>query len=341
MPATTIERMVAGDPGAESVFAWTKEHKAVDRRGAGPMNASVFGRGAGEGFGVHICTGPIYVQRRRARRHSRGRDPRHPPARQRQPSFAGKAFASNASAWWGYQYHDLLDAGAERETVTIYEIDLADPTHARALLQLRLDAADRPFRRRAPDHGLSRRPRRSRHDREDRPRRSPASAFRRGRISASSPWRRANPTWSIPSRRAISAAISTTGGRARARALSAGRGRRRAALDRRRPFRAGRRRDQRHRPRMLADRRHPRHACTRPDGSEPAHSARALRAADRDRHALGNPELQLSELSARARAQRPVRRLSRARPSTWLCAALSGRRGGSSWTPMASARTRR
>jgi acetamidase/formamidase len=31
-------RMIAGDPGAESVFYWTKERKNVDRRGAGPMN---------------------------------------------------------------------------------------------------------------------------------------------------------------------------------------------------------------------------------------------------------------------------------------------------------------
>lgn len=52
-------RMIAGDPGAESVFRWTKDTKNVDRRGAGPLDASIHGRGAGEGFGVHICTGPI------------------------------------------------------------------------------------------------------------------------------------------------------------------------------------------------------------------------------------------------------------------------------------------
>jgi acetamidase/formamidase/AraC-like DNA-binding protein len=127
------ERMISGDPGAESVYLWTKDHKAVDRRGAGPMNASVFGRGAGEGFGVHICTGPIFVN---------GAEPGDilevefldiRPRESGNPAFAGKAFASNASAWWGYQYHDLLDAGARRETVTIYEIDLAEVTHARAL----------------------------------------------------------------------------------------------------------------------------------------------------------------------------------------------------------------
>ncbi len=126
-------RLVAGDAGAESVFAWRADGKAVDRRGAGPMNASVFGRGAGEGFGVHVCTGPIHV---------RGAEPGDVleielldirPRPCANPAFKGKAFASNASAWWGFQYRDLLDAPARRETVTIYEIDLADPSAARAL----------------------------------------------------------------------------------------------------------------------------------------------------------------------------------------------------------------
>src|SRR5689334_8321523 len=52
-------RMIVGDPGAESVFHWTEREKNVDRRGAGPLDASIHGRGTGEGFGVHICTGPI------------------------------------------------------------------------------------------------------------------------------------------------------------------------------------------------------------------------------------------------------------------------------------------
>src|SRR5262249_58747654 len=43
------ERMVRGDPGAESVFYWDKTRKGVDRRGAGPMKPTLFGRGAGEG----------------------------------------------------------------------------------------------------------------------------------------------------------------------------------------------------------------------------------------------------------------------------------------------------
>src|SRR6267154_4331587 len=56
------ERMVKGDPGAESVFYWDRQRKGVDRRGAGPMQPTLFGRGAGEGLGVHVCTGPVAVR---------------------------------------------------------------------------------------------------------------------------------------------------------------------------------------------------------------------------------------------------------------------------------------
>src|ERR1700730_6937070 len=42
-------RMIEGDPGAESVFHWTRDKKNVDRRGAGPLDAAIPGRGAGEG----------------------------------------------------------------------------------------------------------------------------------------------------------------------------------------------------------------------------------------------------------------------------------------------------
>ena len=38
------ERMIAGDPGAESVFSWTREHKAVSRRGSGPTKGPFLAR---------------------------------------------------------------------------------------------------------------------------------------------------------------------------------------------------------------------------------------------------------------------------------------------------------
>ena len=115
-------RMITGDADAEAVFQWTRERKAVDRRGAGPMDASVYGRGAGEGFGVHILTGPIMVEEARpgdvlevefldiALRPSRA------------PGFEGRSFGSNAAVWWGRHYDDLLTGPKPREVVTLYEM---------------------------------------------------------------------------------------------------------------------------------------------------------------------------------------------------------------------------
>jgi acetamidase/formamidase/AraC-like DNA-binding protein len=119
------ERMIDGDPGAESVFLWTAEKMGVDRRGAGPIDASIFGRGAGEGFGVHICTGPVFVH---------GAEPGdvleirildiqlRPSC---SPHHYGKSYGSNAAAWWGFHFHDLITEPRKREVVTIYEIDRA------------------------------------------------------------------------------------------------------------------------------------------------------------------------------------------------------------------------
>jgi len=116
-------RMITGDPGAESVFYWDRQRKGVDRRGAGPMQPTLFGRGAGEGLGVHICTGPVGV---------RGAEPGDilevrivdvKPRPCANPQYKGKSFGSNAAAWWGFHYKDLLTDPKPREVITIYEID--------------------------------------------------------------------------------------------------------------------------------------------------------------------------------------------------------------------------
>jgi acetamidase/formamidase/AraC-like DNA-binding protein len=132
------ERMIDGDPGAESVFHWTADRKAVARRGAGPMDASIYGRGAGEGFGVHICTGPVHVH---------GAEPgdvleiRILDIRARPSCSAqhhGKSFGSNAAAWWGFHYKDMLTEPKKREVVTVYEVhaDAPDP-YAKAVYNFR------------------------------------------------------------------------------------------------------------------------------------------------------------------------------------------------------------
>ncbi|MFT4268741.1 MAG: acetamidase/formamidase family protein, partial [Xenophilus sp.] len=117
------ERMIKGDSGAESVFHWTREHKAVDRRGAGPADASIFGRGSGEGFGVHILTGPVAVEGAQPGDVLEIRILDLAPRLAANAKYEGRAFGSNAAAWWGFHYDDLLEEPRPREVVTIYEVD--------------------------------------------------------------------------------------------------------------------------------------------------------------------------------------------------------------------------
>ena len=80
--------MIAGDEGMESIYLWNEDGASEGYRGA-----------SGGGDGVHILTGPIFVEEAeagdilmveildlRARVNPEGR-----------------AFGSNAAAWWGFQ----------------------------------------------------------------------------------------------------------------------------------------------------------------------------------------------------------------------------------------------
>jgi acetamidase/formamidase/AraC-like DNA-binding protein len=117
------ERMIEGDPGAESVYRWTSEGKAVERRGAGPFDASALGRGPGEGFGVHICTGPIAIEGAMPGDVVEVRILDLKPRQSCNPRFAGRSFGSNAAAYWGFHYNDLLTEPKPREVVTIFEVE--------------------------------------------------------------------------------------------------------------------------------------------------------------------------------------------------------------------------
>jgi acetamidase/formamidase len=126
------DRMIAGDPGAESVYLWTSERKAVVRRGAGPVEGP-FQRGAGEGLGVHLLTGPIAIE---------GAEPGDiveirildiRPRPSGNPSHAGRCFGSNVAANWGFQYRDLIEEPKPREVVTIFELDTSGEPFARAV----------------------------------------------------------------------------------------------------------------------------------------------------------------------------------------------------------------
>jgi acetamidase/formamidase len=119
-----LERMVDGDEGAESVYLWTKEKKGVDRRGAGSTDPAKYKKGSGEGQGVHIMTGPVYVRDAEPGDILEVRILDCGPRPSGNPKFSGKSYGSNAAANWGFHYNDLL-GGTKREVVTIYEVDVA------------------------------------------------------------------------------------------------------------------------------------------------------------------------------------------------------------------------
>ena len=126
------ERMIAGDPGAESVYLWTREHKAVARRGAGPVERP-FQRGAGEGLGVHLLTGPVAIEEAEPGDILEVRILDIRPRPSRHPAHVGRCFGSNAAANWGFHYHDLIEDPKPREVVTIFELETAGEPFARAV----------------------------------------------------------------------------------------------------------------------------------------------------------------------------------------------------------------
>ena len=126
------ERMIQGDPGAESVFQWTREHKAVARRGSGPTEGP-FIRGAGEGIGVHLLTGPVAIEGAEPGDILEVRILDIRPRPSCSACHAGRCFGSNVAANWGFHYHDLIEEPKPREVVTIFELDTSGEPCAKAV----------------------------------------------------------------------------------------------------------------------------------------------------------------------------------------------------------------
>ena len=118
----------------------------VIRRGAGPMDASLFGRGAGEGLGVHICTGPVYVKGAEEGDVLEVRIIDVSPRPSANPKYKGKSFGVNAAAWWGFHFKELITEPKDREVITIYEIDAnSDRNWAQAVYNFRWTPQTDPF----------------------------------------------------------------------------------------------------------------------------------------------------------------------------------------------------
>ena len=126
------ERMIAGDPGAESVFHWTREHKAIARRGSGPTEGP-FIRGSGEGVGVHLLTGPVAIENAEPGDVLEVRILDVRPRPSCHACHAGRCFGSNAAANWGFHYHDLIEEPKPREVITIFELDTSGEPFAKAV----------------------------------------------------------------------------------------------------------------------------------------------------------------------------------------------------------------
>jgi acetamidase/formamidase len=114
------DKMIKGDAGMEDIFSWNSATVNEDFRGA-----------TGGGDGVHILTGPIFVEDAEPgdilKVEILDLIPRVNPE--------GKTFGSNAAAWWGFQARvDQADGTAftagsftgtpesNDEIVTIYEV---------------------------------------------------------------------------------------------------------------------------------------------------------------------------------------------------------------------------
>ncbi|MEQ8516469.1 MAG: acetamidase/formamidase family protein, partial [Chromatocurvus sp.] len=139
-------RMIEGDPGAESVYAWSETTKGVDRRGAGPVDGSLYGRGAGEGLGVHILTGPVYVCGARPGDVLEVQIMDVRPRPSGNPAFDGFSYGSNVAAAWGFHYEDLIETPRPREVVTIYEVESTGRRDwARAVYRYRWTPQTDPF----------------------------------------------------------------------------------------------------------------------------------------------------------------------------------------------------
>lgn len=122
------DKMIKDDPGMEDIFTWNRSGARENVRGA-----------TGGGDGVHILTGPIYVENAEPGDILQVEILDLVPRRNSQ----GKTYGSNAAAWWGYQARvNKVDGkpyyagsftksmpGENDEIVTIYEVvDAGDGT---------------------------------------------------------------------------------------------------------------------------------------------------------------------------------------------------------------------
>ena len=61
-------------------------------------------------------------------------------------SYKGKSFGSNAAAWWGFHFNDMIEEPKKREVITIYEVDATSERNwAKAVYNYRWTPQTDPF----------------------------------------------------------------------------------------------------------------------------------------------------------------------------------------------------
>lgn len=109
------DAMIEGDPGMEDIYMWNNTKGANEHvRGA-----------TGKGDGVHILTGPIYVEDAEPgdllKVEILDLMPRKNP-------ITNRTFGSNAAAWWGFQARVQLADGSDFHAGGQTETPVSDTT---------------------------------------------------------------------------------------------------------------------------------------------------------------------------------------------------------------------
>ena len=95
---------------------------------------------------MHICTGPVRIKGAQPGDILEVRIVDVTPRPSGNPDYKGKTFGSNAAAWWGFHYGDMLTEPKKREVVTIYEVDATGERNwAKAVYNYRWTPQTDPF----------------------------------------------------------------------------------------------------------------------------------------------------------------------------------------------------
>ena len=117
------ERMIKGDPGVEGIFYWdpSERESIAAAPGRWTRRSSAAARAKDWACTCAPARWRSAAQSRATSSKCASLDVKPRPCAN--PKYPGKTFGSNAAAWWGFHYKDLIEEPKQREVITIYEVD--------------------------------------------------------------------------------------------------------------------------------------------------------------------------------------------------------------------------